>query len=152
MPGKLDSVLAKHDIELSPDELAHYGKKGMKWGVRKGESNSSSGSAEKPAPKPKAKDLSDDELKTHIARMKLEKEYNTLSAKQVNKGRQIVGNLLLDVGKKQAADYLNREIAKALTKKVVEETAKAATSAAAKGAAKAATSAASQVLVGRVIN
>lgn len=28
-----DSVLAHFGIELSEDELAHYGKKGMKWGV-----------------------------------------------------------------------------------------------------------------------
>jgi len=38
-----DDVLAHYGIELSEDELAHYGKKGMKWGVRKDDSTSSSG-------------------------------------------------------------------------------------------------------------
>lgn len=123
MPGTLSSVLEKHDIKLEDDELAHYGTKGMKWGARKGESSSSSSSA--PA-KPKAKDLTDDELKTHINRIKLEKEYTKLSKPEVSRGRKIVGELLLDVGKQQAKDYLNREIGKAIAVGAVKAAAKAA--------------------------
>lgn len=128
MPGTLASVLAKHDIELSEDELAHYGKKGMKWGVRKSGSTSSSKSSA-PA-KPKAKDLSDDELKSHINRIKLEKEYTKLSKPEVSRGRKIVGDLLLEVGKQQAKDYINREISKAIAVGAAKAVAKAAVRAA----------------------
>ena len=32
--GNVAPYLAHFGIEVSEDELAHYGKKGMKWGVR----------------------------------------------------------------------------------------------------------------------
>ena len=127
MPKTLDDILGQHGIVLKDDELAHYGTKGMKWGKRKGVTTS--GDAAKPA-KPRAKDMSDDELKSHINRLKLEKEYTKLSAPEVNRGRKIVGDLLLDVGKKQAADYLNREIAKAIAIGAAKVAAKAAARAA----------------------
>lgn len=126
MPGTLSSVLSNHDIVITEDELAHYGKAGMKWGVRKGVATSGRTAASTTPAKPKAKDLSDDELKTHINRLKLEKEYTKLSAPEINRGRKIVGDLLLDVGKKQAADYLNREIGKAIAIGAAKAAAKAA--------------------------
>lgn len=125
MPGTLSSVLEKHDIKLEDDELAHYGTKGMRWDVKKGESSSATKAAQ-PA-KPKAKNLTDDELKTHINRIKLEKEYTKLIKPEVSRGRKIVGDLLLEVGKQQAKDYINREIGKAIAIGAVKAAARAAT-------------------------
>ncbi len=45
--GNVAPYLAHFGIEVSEDELAHYGKKGMKWGVR----NDDSGGSSKPAGK-----------------------------------------------------------------------------------------------------
>lgn len=124
-------ILAARGVVLKDDELAHYGKKGMKWGKRKSKSSSDDSDDDTPK-KPDVKKMSDADLKASIARLKMEKEFATLTAPQISQGRKIVGNILLDVGKQQAKDYLNREI----TKMIVGGGAKALLKAGAKGAAK----------------
>lgn len=56
--------------------LEHFGKKGMKWGVRK--RRTAAGPATAPA-KPKASQLSNDELRKNIERMNLEQQYTRLA-------------------------------------------------------------------------
>jgi hypothetical protein len=100
----------------------------MRWGKRKKQSSSDGKSAE-PA-KPHVKSMSDDELKSAINRLKMEKEYATLTAPQVSAGRKIVMDMLKDIGKQQAKNYINRELGKlvsgeakvALNKPVVKAT------------------------------
>jgi hypothetical protein len=99
-------ILAEHGVELSEDELAHYGKLGMKWGRRK--KQSSSGDSSEPS-KPNVKAMSDDELKSAINRLKLEKEYSTLTAREVHAGKKIVGNLLLNVGQQLAKEFITAQ-------------------------------------------
>lgn len=113
----LQEFLDLYDEGL-PEEFEHYGVPGMKWGVRRsraqlaraaaarGESSSgsgsssssgeskSSGSSETTTERPR---LSDDELRGRINRIKLEREYKSLTAPQKSKGRQIVENLVMDV-------------------------------------------------------
>ena len=71
------------------DFLQHYGVLGMKWGKRKARSNASSNkkpkstkntttSKPKPKPKPTQRELSDEELRAVINRMRLEREYADL--------------------------------------------------------------------------
>lgn len=69
------------------DFLQHYGVLGMKWGHRKARSNVSSNkkpkstkntTTSKPKPKPTQKELSDEELRAVINRMRLEREYADL--------------------------------------------------------------------------
>lgn len=100
-------ILVEHGVELSDDELAHYGKLGMKWGRRKKRDSSESSSA--PA-KPSVKSMSDEELKSAINRLKLEKEYATLTAPQVSAGKKIVMDLLKDIGKQQAKTFINKNL------------------------------------------
>lgn len=108
MPKTVTELLAQNGIK-SDESLMHYGIPGMRWGKRKGSSSSSSStSASKPVAR-KLSEIPDDELKTMIGRLKLEKEFLTLTApppKQVSKGRKIVTDLLLDVGKTNAKNYL----------------------------------------------
>lgn len=111
MGGNATDILAKHGVVLSEDELAHYGTPGMRWGKRK--KKSSSGDSSEPA-RPDVKKMSDDELRSAINRIKMEKEFAKLTAPEVNRGRKIVGELLLDVGKQQAKSYLNRQVEAAL--------------------------------------
>lgn len=73
--------------------LAHYGKKGMKWGVRKA-SLSPEHASVKSIRKSKAKSLTDAELKQAIGRMNLEKQYKDLNPKGISKANKIALSIL----------------------------------------------------------
>lgn len=136
MGRELNDILDRHGIKLKDDELAHYGKKGMRWGVRKSDSSSDS-TPEKPKG-PDVSKMSDDELRTAINRLKMEKEFKKLTQPEVSMGRKIVGELLLDVGKTQAKNLANREVEKLIVKGMAKAAAKGAAKAAVKSALKAA--------------
>ena len=131
------------------EELYHWGIKGMKWGVRRFQnpdgsltpagkkrySAESGEGEEKPnyapkAPKKNASDYTDDELRTQINRMQMDKQYRDLAGqtnvreddpnkelklqrerlqlqrdvknlkKEINSGQTFVGSVLSDAGKK----------------------------------------------------
>lgn len=131
------------------EELYHWGIKGMKWGVRRFQnpdgsltpagkkrySTEGGEGEEKPnyapkAPKKNASDYTDDELRTQINRMQMEKQYRDLAGqtnvreddpnkelklqrerlqlqrdvknlkKEINSGQTFVGSVLSDAGKK----------------------------------------------------
>ena len=78
------------DYEENYDDfLKHYGVLGMKWGKRKARSTVSSNNKSKstaitkpkqtPKPKPTQRELSDEELRAVINRMRLEREYADLT-------------------------------------------------------------------------
>ena len=150
--------------------IAHYGVKGMRWGVRneRGEGVSkltkpgkkkNLGTAEKAdkkkqksteavekltATKKKVEDhtpekapdksnptnlyggasfkgVSDVELRAAVSRMQLEKQYKQLMEeaqpkKKKNKGLQIAGDVLMNVGKQQATNLLNKSIENQINK------------------------------------
>ena len=91
------------DYEENYDDfLQHYGVLGMKWGHRKARSNVSSNkkpkstkntttSKHKPKPKPKPKpmqrELSDEELRAVINRMRLEREYSDLKYRSSSRAK-----------------------------------------------------------------
>lgn len=56
-------------LPLTPNELAHYGVKGMRWGVRK---------KSKSTPRKSISEMSNQELQDHINRGNLEKQYKSL--------------------------------------------------------------------------
>lgn len=118
------------------DFLAHYGVKGMKWGVRRDRHatvkvstnvrpgrrvGTSGGTGQKASPdavraavyKQKAKQsttdaLSNKELKALLNRMQMEQQYQQLIPKtKPQKARQFVSSLLLGTGKQQASRVVN---------------------------------------------
>ena len=129
------------------NELYHYGKKGMKWGVRKTPVRSSSGNTRKrksntlslfkkkkttrnasvakssPAQTKSVKDMSDDELRRKIERVRLEQQYRQLSPGTVSKGRRIakrvMNNVIVpaaeDLGKQVVKSFMAKGINKALS-------------------------------------
>ena len=100
------------DYEENYDDfLQHYGVLGMKWGHRKARSNVSSNkkpkstkntttSKPKHKPKPTQRELSDEELRAVINRMRLEREYADLkyrssSRAKVENAVKVVGTAAL---------------------------------------------------------
>lgn len=98
--------------ELIVDEenfLEHFGVKGMKWGIRK--DKTSSGGKSKPASKT-VKSLSDEELRTRVKRLNLEKQYVDLVSQEnkrnqgiLSKGRQAVGEIVGNIAKNSLTNY-----------------------------------------------
>ena len=87
------------------DFLQHYGVLGMKWGHRKARSTVSSNkkpkstkntTTSKPKPKPKQRQLSDEELRAVINRMRLEREYADLQYRASSRAK--VENVVKTVG------------------------------------------------------
>ena len=94
------------DYEENYDDfLQHYGVLGMKWGHRKARSNISSNkkpkrtkntTTSKPKPKPTQRELSDEELRAVINRMRLEREYADLQYRASSRAK--VENVVKTVG------------------------------------------------------
>jgi len=104
-------VLAEHGIGIDEETLEHYGVPGMKWGKRRAAKNArKADNAQRAEARAKVKDMSDDDLKSAINRLKLEKEFKTLNAHQVSEGQKIVGDILKDVGKQYAKNYITNSL------------------------------------------
>ena len=94
------------DYEENYDDfLQHYGVLGMKWGHRKARSTSSSNkkpkstkntTTSKPKSKPTQRELSDEELRAVINRMRLEREYADLQYRASSRAK--VENVVKTVG------------------------------------------------------
>ncbi len=112
------------------DFLAHYGVKGMRWGVRKSEPSASS-----PRSVPRlssshdaavaarlqsrvnragsTRTLSNAELKQLVTRLNLESQYSNLSRTQVNAGQKIATEILVNSGKQLASQFIVQNAPKA---------------------------------------
>lgn len=127
------------------DVIAHYGVKGMQWGVRKKSGGRLTGTPKKAKGKPtvsedaaavskaraKAKDkglpsLSNKEIKAVNTRLDMETKYKSLTKNTglLVAGAAVVGGILANVGKQQASRLANEAIVKALKKEIVDEVTK----------------------------
>jgi hypothetical protein len=101
------------------DVLAHYGVKGMKWGVRRSKRQLDSDSpdaARAKATRAKIKtnrgrtdSLSNQDLRDLVQRMNLEQQYSQLSANRASFGKRFVTGVLKNVGTQQATSVLNEQ-------------------------------------------
>lgn len=96
---------------MDNNSLVHYGVLGMRWGVRRtpaqlararGERSSSlssrTNSSSSSSTRKRARDMSDDELKTRINRLELEKKYKDLSRETVSRGRSFATRVVERIG------------------------------------------------------
>ena len=77
-------------FKVSEEFLAHYGVRGMKWGVRKKRSASADSQRHGANKKKALKELSDDELKNLVNRLNMEQNARRLNPSKVNKGHNAV--------------------------------------------------------------
>ena len=107
MSKETDEFLLKHGIrsviEAKKDELMHFGKLGMKWGVRKDRTTSA-------PPPPKSADhlaaqalrhkplseMSNEEIQSFTKRLELEKKYRDLTTQKsvIDRGHEKVKKIL----------------------------------------------------------
>ena len=119
------------------NELYHHGVKGMKWGVRKTPVRSSGGNTRKrksntlslfkkkktthnasvakssPAQTKSVKDMSDDELRRKIERVRLEQQYQQLNPPTVSRGQKIAKRVMNHVIV-PAAEEAGKQIVKSI--------------------------------------
>lgn len=103
-------------METIDEFLAHYGIRGMKWGVRRKNAPSvSSPDATKAkevaavVKKHGTKAVSNKELQDLVTRMNLEQQYSSLSKKsqKKNPAAKFVTDVLVNVGKQQVSRIIN---------------------------------------------
>lgn len=96
--------------------LEHYGKKGMRWGVRKS-GGSSKTAKKKSSTKPDPKKLSDDDLRKAVNRMQLEKQYTSLvNGSSSKKGSAFAKEIGKNVVKTAITTVATQQVASALKK------------------------------------
>ncbi len=87
-------------IEDDPGFFQHYGKKGMRWGVRKARSGGVT-TGKTAYKKPPAR-LNDAELNRRIKRLEAEKKYSELNLSASNPGKAYVNGIMNNSGKMAA--------------------------------------------------
>lgn len=97
--------------------LQHHGVKGMKWGVRRKRDTSGSPRgrrARKAYEDDKLRNMSDAELRSHINRMQMERQYAQLTKREVSAGRKFVTDVLLNASKQTATNYASKYMTKGI--------------------------------------
>lgn len=115
--AKLDSngYIVSFEIKTDSDTLTHWGIPGMKWGIRRRQSNetitgkphSSDHTTAVSLKKKHISEMSNDELKKLTTRMQLEKQYKDLSKTDISAGQKFVTEIIGNVGKQIATKYIS---------------------------------------------
>jgi hypothetical protein len=104
---------------LTEEFLAHFGVRGMRWGVRRERSAASAESVrartlEDQIRRSGSQSLSNKDLQDLVTRLNLEKQYGQLNQKQVSAGRKIAQDILRDSAKQIATQFIVKNAPKAI--------------------------------------
>lgn len=95
---------ANANIEAySPEELAHFGVRGMKWGVRKDASANTKVRRDRAKMHKNRRTMSDSDLKRAVNRIQMEKKLKTLVEQDLAPGKLAVRDFLSKTGTAGAA-------------------------------------------------
>lgn len=89
--------------------LKHFGIPGMKWGIRR-KNPSGDYTKAREIRKKHVSEMSNDELKTVIGRLSLEKQYKDISAATVGRGNRFVSQLIQRVGAQLINNYARTQV------------------------------------------
>lgn len=112
-------------IDAGAEFVRHYGVKGQKWGVRRNQTSKTSSSSKKKAkkkssvndPLAKTKNLTNDELRKVVDRMRLEQQYIELSRSQSTAtGKKVAAKILKTAGNTLVTALIGKGVAKSLSK------------------------------------
>jgi hypothetical protein len=98
--------------------IAHYGTKGMQWGVRKKRSRSSDSKSAAKLRRKKGFQLTNDELKKVNARLSLEKTYSQLNPSSGAKAKKVIASMAGSMAKQVLSNVVT-EAATTYAKKIV---------------------------------
>lgn len=103
--------------------FAHYGVKGMKWGVNRKKNNPASAdsaastSTRKAAKKKGVHTVSNAELQAAIRRMQLEQDFKRLSVNEKPAVQRWLASALLEIGKREVQQRVAKKVATTVVKK-----------------------------------
>lgn len=107
------------------NSFGHYGVPGMKWGQRKRKGGKRTGSGSPSSSHRKA--LSDDELRTRIARIKMEREFFQLTNAQEKKANSFLTDLFVGSAKTASKTIVTKgltDVGNMAVEKLIKEIAK----------------------------
>jgi len=104
--------------DLAVVAIAHYGTKGMRWGVRKKRGRSVESKSAAKLRKKKGFQLTNDELKKVNARLSLEKTYSQLNPTTAAKAKKVIGGMAGSMAKQVLSNVVT-ESATTYAKKIV---------------------------------
>ena len=117
------------DYDEQADNISHYGKKGMKWGVRKDKPKAAGAKGGEGKLSRKARKMSDEELRSHVKRLELEKKFTNLSMEKNKrnktlgeKGRAEMRKILKEAARESIKKETSRQMSIALTKAIKKAT------------------------------
>lgn len=101
------------------DILAHYGILGQKWGVRRDNPSGPSHADSKVSSAlrtKKAHELSNDEIRLVLARIQLERQYNSLTKAEKSAGAKLINEIMGKAAKQAATKYTTMLVDEAVGK------------------------------------